>query len=481
MKKFSSEFNINKTQAELDFVDINLEGDTPLYIDPYALTTREDEWSSECHSLVVSFFEAVLLAVKENNQAAGIHLLSHLNEPEETRLGVSRLGNKGRGIGQIQAAELFNALKNSKAANSGLLEDISDFALFIPQIGRDKISDITTNIIRGSLISYTQSQCELHGVSMRKVASGFCWDAYAGRWYQTYVDLPVFNENKILLVPKFTVRYRVGVDHSTFRSQFVLEFLMEEHKRADDALVTTIRNNKGEIVDKKVYKKTVDKHYSRDKDFLAEFSIAHPEVIDKYRDVLKNSSSKIPNVNEENFSEAEFAQHLVSELKLIEPGSAHADKYHELMIGIVSFLFFPNLIYPKKEAPINDGRKRIDITYHNGKESGFFYRIALDQHIKANIIPTECKNYTDDIANPEFDQLIGRFDERRGRLGILFYRSSDKPEAVIARCRDAAKSSLGVILPIDDNMILKMLDCVAGGGRDYLDKMISELFQKIVS
>jgi hypothetical protein len=256
---------------------------------------------------------------------------------------------------------------------------------------------------------------------------------------------------------------------------------MEEHRRADDALVTTIRNKNGQIIDKKVYKKTVDKHYARDKDFLAEFSIAHPEVIDKYRDVLKNSSSKIPNVNEHKFSEAEFAQHLAGELKLIEPGSKHADKYHELMVGMVSFLFFPNLIYPKKEAPINDGRKRIDITYHNGKESGFFYRIALDQHIRANIIPTECKNYTNDIANPELDQLLGRFDERRGRLGILFYRSSDKQENVIARCRDAAKSSLGVILPIDDSMLLKMLDSVSGGRRDLLDQMISELFQKIVS
>jgi hypothetical protein len=45
MATFSEFFNLNKTQAEIDFVDIDLEIDTPLYIDPYALTTREDDWS----------------------------------------------------------------------------------------------------------------------------------------------------------------------------------------------------------------------------------------------------------------------------------------------------------------------------------------------------------------------------------------------------------------------------------------------------
>ena len=43
MASFSSYFDIIKTQAELDFVDIDLNLDTPLYVDPYALTTRDDE------------------------------------------------------------------------------------------------------------------------------------------------------------------------------------------------------------------------------------------------------------------------------------------------------------------------------------------------------------------------------------------------------------------------------------------------------
>jgi hypothetical protein len=481
MTSFSSYFGITKTQAELSFVDIDLTLDTPLYIDPYALTTSDDEWSIQCHQLVVSYFETILLAIKNNDNVKGTRLLSHLGEPEETRLGVSQPGNKGRGIGHHQAAEMFKALKDSKAAKSGLLEDLSDFALFIRFIGRDKISDMTTNIIRGALITYTQTQCELLGIPMRNVTSGFYWDIAAQDWRQSYVNLPICNEKKVILVPKYTVRYQVSVDHAVFRSKFVLEFLQEEHTRPGDSLLTTIKNKKGQIIREQVYIKDVDAHYPKSKDFLADFASKHPDVIDSYRDSLKVATSKVPNISRDTINEADLANHLISQLKLITSGASTADVYHSLMIGIISFLFFPNLINPKKEAPINEGRKRIDITFINGKVNGFFYRIALDGDIKANLVHAECKNYTNDIANPEFDQLIGRFDHNRGKLGMLFYRASDKPETVVSRCRDAAKSAQGIILPIDDAFVIKCLNLVATNRRSFIDKEITDLYQLVIS
>jgi len=320
----------------------------------------------------------------------------------------------------------------------------------------------------------------LHGIPTRNAPSGFFWDPERKEWRQEYVNLPVYNDKKIILVPKYTVRYQVGVDHSVYRSKFVLEFLQEEHKRADDSLVTVLKNKKGEIR-KVVYKYTVDDYYPKNKDFLAAFSLAHPDIIESYRDTLKDAASKIPNINPDNFSEADLAEYLSQKLQSIPPGAATANDYHEVIIGIVSFMFFPNLIYPNKEARINEGRKRIDITYTNGKESGLFYRVAIDQNIKANTVPVECKNYSDDIANAEFDQLLGRFDHNRGKLGMLFYRASDNLTLVIARCRDAASSNLGIVLPIDDTFVLNVLEMISNGNRGSIDRKIEDLFQRIIS
>lgn len=481
MAKISELYGLNKVQAELDFVDIDVNTDTPLYIDPYAFTTREDTWSEQCHDQIVSFFDAIISAIANNDQNRGIRLLSNLSEPKETHLGVSQNGNTGRGIGQQQATDLYRTLARSKAAETGLLNDLSDFALFIPGIGRDKISDLTTNVIRSSLIEYTQAQCSIFGIPMVQVASGFYWCAKDLEWKQDYKELPVHNGSKILLVPKYAVRYSLGVDSSKYRSMYVLEFLQAEHLRADDGLVSVIRDKNGAIKRKVVFKKNVDRITPRDKDFLADFSSKNPEVIENYKKALRESASQVPNICDENFHEEVLAAILKEQLIGIPKGSKDATKYHDLCIGILSFLFFPNLIYPEKEAEINQGRKRIDIRYTNGKESGLFYRISLDGHVIANMIMVECKNYTNEIANPEIDQLVGRFDLNRGRFGFLCFRDSDDLPRLKLRCRDVARQGNGVVLPMDDAFIISCLDSVINMNRTYIDYLVNELYKDVIS
>jgi hypothetical protein len=95
--KVSEAFGLRKTQAELDFVDVDLERDAPLFVDPFAISQRLDSLSQECHLTLQAFFQRVVDSIRAGNDADPQALLLRLREPNETRLGYSRRRPKVRG------------------------------------------------------------------------------------------------------------------------------------------------------------------------------------------------------------------------------------------------------------------------------------------------------------------------------------------------------------------------------------------------
>jgi hypothetical protein len=86
MARFSTIYALSNSQADLDFVDIDVAADIRLYLDPYAIQIRQDEWSSVCGDHIRSFFNELLDALRAANNARAMHLLSNLHEPNETCL-----------------------------------------------------------------------------------------------------------------------------------------------------------------------------------------------------------------------------------------------------------------------------------------------------------------------------------------------------------------------------------------------------------
>lgn len=209
-----------------------------------------------------------------------------------------------------------------------------------------------------------------------------------------------------------------------------------------------------------------------DKDFLATFTQAHPEVFSEFRAAERTHEHSIP--IEELLSQdvASICQYLENKLTSIPAGIDFATKYHRTVVSILDFVFYPHLTKPSVEQKIHEGRKCVDVTFDNGAISGFFAALSNQAQIPCRYIFAECKNYGRDVGNPDVDQLSGRFSFNTGRFGLLLCRNVHDMDLLLARCRDTMEAGRGIIIPlIDDDLILGLRQRAEGEEYPLQDRL----------
>ena len=355
--KISQIFYLNKSQAELDFIDIDINQDIPLFLDPFFISIRSDNWSIETNRTIKDFFQKVIDLIREDNLEEGKNLFKHLHEPNTTCLGMSRGTPMGRGVGSGDTEDIFDNILQSRAIQTGLIQDLEDNLLFVDGFGKDKLSDMTTNIITSHLIDYTQNQCKLHNIPLSPdVPSGFYWNRRRSQWEQIHTEMLVINGRKILLVPKGIVSFCKDYTPDTYYNHFVLNFMQNEHLQLNSALVQQRKNGT-----RFVTKKDLKARNPYSKEFIADFSQRHPEVLNNFRQRTKTYSLNNNEITDIDINA--LCRSLIVDLQEILTGTENASRFHRLVTGILEVVFYPHLIYPTLEREIHDGRKRIDLTF----------------------------------------------------------------------------------------------------------------------
>ncbi|MFN0030858.1 MAG: hypothetical protein ACKVOR_01715 [Flavobacteriales bacterium] len=451
--KFSQYFNLGISSDDLDFVDIYANEDLRLFLDPYGIAAIGDSWSQECEGAIAGYFQFLVDSIRSNDDKAIKQLLSALHEVDEVALGFSKGTSRGKGIGEVQAGEILNAFKHSAAAQSGDIKDIADCALMIPGINRDKISDITANILKRKLVEFTQAQCAKHNIPTQRVAVNNVFDPNKLRFESYYTKLPMINGKAKILLPVGSVRREPQLSKDKYYRNFVLEFLRAEHEHPGDALAEALRNGRvvvriGDL--KKKYPKTVK--------LLYEFSKEHPHILDKYKAELRRTASKNEAPKLKTEQKNLNAQERMKYLNAIVPGRDAAHQYHKLIFDNLIYIFGNRADMPDREKEVNEGRKRIDIVFHNRDKTGFFHELNHTYHIQCPKIMIECKNYSEDISNPEIDQMANRLNSRIGMFGIIVCRSVKNPDAVMKKCKDIRNDNKGNLIVLEDIDIAELLN-----------------------
>jgi hypothetical protein len=469
-------FGLGRSQHELDFVDIDTSHDLHLFVDPYFLGMRSDPWSISASETIRTYFQQFIQLVRNRQSEEARRLFNHLHEPNETCLGLSRGRPSGRGIGLVDAENLFESLLQSRAVQTGIVEHIEDCRIFVGGIDKDKISDMTTNIIRKHLIEYTKKQCRLWNLPLtHSVPTGFFWDTETSHWSNEYDDMLIVQDKKILLVPKGIISYSDKYTPQIYHRHYVLNFLQNEHLSINSTLVKR-RKSGDPYVTKKAL---IENGATYSKEFLEAFTERHPEVFEKFRTEIRLSIRSIDNEEFTTVERRVVCQHLIEQLRGIPPGSDSATRYHRTAAAILELIFYPNLVNLQIEVEIHKGRKRIDLTFDNAADSGFFSRLRTICGIPAPFIIIECKNYSGDPSNPELDQLTSRFGPHRSKFGLMVCRRIDDIPLFIQRCGDTYRDDRGLAVPLTDADLLAMLDRIAEGYDNPEENILTERYRQI--
>lgn len=221
--KFTEKFKIKEN---VDFVDINLDGDLEMFVDPYLIYLCDNEFGISCSNKIVNYFSQLLNYAKIGDRGNGYRIVRYLQENNEVRLGYSKGKPCGKGLGKNKGKELFDIISKSKAVKTGLVEDIFDASIMLEKVGYDKISDLTINIILEDLIIYTQHQCNLYNIQMQEVSlKRPIWSNKNNKWINSKrILLPTHNSKPIVLIPKIFTQQSLIYSYIRFYSHRMIPF-----------------------------------------------------------------------------------------------------------------------------------------------------------------------------------------------------------------------------------------------------------------
>lgn len=207
---FSEVFRVSEQALEdHGAFNVSLVADLPLFIDPFLLFNSEKPEYQELHESIVrylSFLRDMSLARRVNSGL--LEAWYHFKEVKQTWLGFTKTGNRGSGLGMRFAAALDRNLdrlfgEQPQPITKG--RHLEKLCLIEDGVGRDNISDFTTNLIKGYLLEYTQQFALQHlkPGQYRPVAVPKSVFNYTTRsWETRRYELPWYRGDFVLLVPR---------------------------------------------------------------------------------------------------------------------------------------------------------------------------------------------------------------------------------------------------------------------------------------
>ena len=428
-------YNIPVTQEEVDFAIPFVDEDIPLYIDPFLLWKSPSQQDNALHTSVINSFNHLGLLHMKGNTEKAINVLIEISECSEAGLGTGKT-KRGLKISRKTALEILNLFNTISGIRLGGFTHFEEIQLYVNNISKDRISDISCNFLKSFIIDFTQNECKKYAVPMKEFDDIRVYNYRQNDFVVEKVMLP-FNpeENSpILLLPKRWLRYTPWINYDDyFKSGFI-------KVGEEDSL------DKVKILD---YNR---KNYDVIKAFISS------------KERIQSDCSNDPLFKQIPVISAKKTFSIIEKLPSGKTNNADR-KYEDLIAKLMASLMYPHLDFAQEQSRIDSGSQIRDLIFYNNCSYPYLKEIYNEYDCKQIVF--EMKNVKE-VTRDHINQLNRYLSSQFGRFGIIVTRNRIK-KSIFQNTIDLWSGQRKCILCLTDEDIKLMVDVYESKQRDPIE------------
>lgn len=424
------------TQEEVDFAIPFLDEDIPLYMDPFLLWKSPSQQDNALHGSITNSFNYLGKLFTKNEDEA-ISTLKEISECDEVGLGNSK-SKRGKRIGDKMARSILSTFEDIPQIQDNGFTHFELLQLLIEDFSKDRVSDISCNLLKSFLIDYTIQQCTKFSIPTENTEIQF-FDNRKLKFLDEQVNLPVNPNTKepILLLPKRWLRFIPWINFEDFYNNYI------------------------KISDKISAGKTVPRAE------ILEFNRKNYDQLQAYieRKQLEQKDCK----NDPLFSQIPVlsSKRKLSSIKKLPTGKTNnADqKYEQFLCPLLASMLYPELDFAQPQSRTVEGVLIRDLVFYNNTSDKLLKEIYEKYESKQIVI--ELKN-TKEISTVHINQLNRYLNDEFGNFGIIFTRNKP-PKNVYKNTIDLWAGQRRCILILDDEDLELMCQVYENKQRKPID------------
>jgi len=274
--------------------NVSLVTDLPLFIDPFLMFNSKKQEYQTLHDAMIDYLAFLRDQVQTGPVSPGLaKAWFRFSEVKQNWLGFTASGNSGRGLGthfssalQANLQKIFADFGKEAVTQGSHLEKL---CLIESKVGRDMISDFTTNLVKEYLLNFTQGFAKKHiDKSLRKIISvkRVHFNYRTRTWASARFDLPWYVGDYVLLTPiDILTKDNTWIN----RTDLIRDYDNIPDAVPDDQLRAQVNQYFMSVLPKRPKKKDKD-------EAVAKTILKYPELIDyfiKYKEEHGDEAAKM--------------------------------------------------------------------------------------------------------------------------------------------------------------------------------------------